>query len=303
VIEVEHLTKKYGKFKAVDDLSFKVRRGEVVALLGPNGAGKTTVLKCILGLVRFNGSILVDGMDSKKYGKAVRGSVAYLPQQFSLYSNMRVIDNMRFYAAIRRVGVGDVKSSLKMAGLEVFARRRVQTLSEGFKKRLMLAAAFLTDNPVLIFDEPTSNLDVEGVLEFKELVESEVGRGKTVLLSTHLLSDVTEIADRAVVMAKGRHLVEGSVDDIFKKVELKTSLLITLQKEPAGAVEPLRDLLIKVGAKDITIKGEFVTVSCEPSAKIGILKAVEEVGLAVRDFRVFEPSLEEAFLKITGESR
>jgi len=301
VIEVDRLTKKYGKFKAVDDVSFRVDRGEVVALLGPNGAGKTTTLKCILGLVRFKGRITVDGIDSKRSWKAVRGRVAYIPQQFSLYSNMRVADVMRFYAALRGVEGGEVKDRLRSAGLEGFERMRVRTLSEGFKKRLMLATALLTDNPVLIFDEPTSNLDVEGVLEFKELVKSEVSRGKTVLLSTHLLNDVTETADRVIVMVRGRLLAEGSVEEMFKKVKLNTHLLITLQSEPAEGIGRLEDLLVNAGAKSFSVKGRFVTVSCEPSAKIDVLKAVEEAGIVVKDFRVFEPSLEEAFLKLIGE--
>ncbi len=302
MIELDHVTKRYGKFNAVDDVSFKVDRNEVVALLGPNGAGKTTILKCILGLSLFKGKITVDGMDARKNGLNVRRRVAYLPQQFSLYSHMSVEGNLKFFAGIKGVDMKRANESLEAYGLKGFAKKRVGELSEGLRQRLMLAATLLVDSPILLFDEPTSNLDIKGVLEFKELVDSLSQRGKTIILSTHLLSDVNEIANRVVVLNAGRLIAGGSVDEILKKVELSTRILITLNEalkpESASSVE---NLLVKAGAKDVSTEGEFITVSVEAYDKIAVLEAVDEAGLTIKDFRIFEPSLEEAFLKITGD--
>ncbi|MFQ5885807.1 MAG: ABC transporter ATP-binding protein, partial [Anaerolineae bacterium] len=204
------VTKRYGKLKVIDDISFKVGKGEVVALLGPNGAGKTTALKCILGLVRFKGSILVDGFDVKRKGKEVRRRVAYVPQQFSLYNNISVTNNMKFYADIKGVNGENVKTNLAKANLEDFAKKRAGDLSEGLRQRLLLAIALLADSPILLFDEPTSNLDLKSVLEFKEVIKSQVENGKTILLSTPLLSDVNEIASKVVLINQGRLLFRGN---------------------------------------------------------------------------------------------
>lgn len=302
MIELDHLTKKYGRFKAVDDVSFKVDKNEVLALLGPNGAGKTTILKCILGLILFNGRVTVDGLDARRNGISVKRRVAYLPQQFSLYNHMSVEGNIKFFAGMKGVDKKAVDDSLEAYGLEEFAKKRVVELSEGLRQRLMLAATLLGDNPILLFDEPTSNLDVKGVLEFKELVDTLAKKGKTVMLSTHLLSDVNEIASRAVVLNRGKLIAEGSVDEILKKVELNTRILLTLSRElKPESVGPVEELLIKAGAKDVSTEGEFIMVSVETTNKIAVLEAVDEAGLVLRDFRIFEPSLEEAFLKITDE--
>ncbi|MFQ6134772.1 MAG: ABC transporter ATP-binding protein [Nitrososphaerales archaeon] len=306
MIELDGVTKKYGKVKVINDLSFKVEKGGVVALLGPNGAGKTTLLKCILGLVRFRGSISVDGLDVKRKGKEVRRRVAYVPQQFSLYNNLSVIDNMRFYADIKGVSGETFKRRLEKGELENFAKKRAGDLSEGLRQRLMLATALLADSPILLFDEPTSNLDIKSVLEFKELIKSQVKEDKTILLSTHLLSDVNEIASKVVVINKGRLLFKGYVDDLLGKMELSTRILVTLSEElKPESVGSVKDLLIKAGAKEVSTEDEFITVSSNTANKISVLKAVEEAGLTIKDFRIFESSLEEAFLKITsdGENR
>ncbi len=302
MIELDGVTKKYGRMKVIRDLSFKVEKGEVVALLGPNGAGKTTLLKCILGLVRYRGQISVDGFDVKRKGKEARRRVAYVPQQFSLYNNLSVLDNMKFYADIKGIGRETFKNRFEKGELEHYAKKRAGDLSEGLRQRLMLSIALLADSPILLFDEPTSNLDIKSVLEFKELIKSQVKKGKTIILSTHLLSDVNEIADKVVVINKGKLLFKGYVDELVKKMELTTRILITLSKElKPESVDSLKGLLIKAGAKDVSTEDEFITVSSDTANKISVLKAVEEAGLTIKDFRIFESSLEDAFLKITGD--
>ena len=302
MIEVENLSKRYGKVKVIYDLSFKVEKGEVVVLLGPNGAGKSTLLKCILGLVRYRGNILVDGLDVKKKGREIRSKITYIPQQFILYPNLTVVDNLKFFADIRGIARNAVNQSIEKSKLEQFADKPAKELSEGLRQRLMLSIAGLVDSSILLFDEPTSNLDFKSVLEFKEMIRTESKKEKTILLSTHLLSDINEVAEKVIVMNKGRLLFRGNTDNLLNKMKLKTVLTLTIQENlNTKSKGTTKDLLLRAGAEDVSIKDEFVIISTESSRKIAVLKAAEEAGLTIKDFRISEPSLEDAFLKITGE--
>ncbi|MCL4435562.1 MAG: ABC transporter ATP-binding protein [Thaumarchaeota archaeon] len=302
MIELNGVTKKYGKFNAVDDVSFKVDKNELIALLGPNGAGKTTVLKCIIGLVTFNGSIKVDGLDVKKSGVDVRRRVAYHPQQVSLYNHMSVADNLKFFAGVKRLDNDTISRSLEENGLKEHASKKVSELSEGLKQRLMLATTLLGDSPIILFDEPSANLDIRGVLAFKEVVDSLSRKGKTIILSTHLLSDINEIANRIIVMNQGKLVTEGSINEIMREVELNTRILITLvEKIDEQAVNDVEEMLRKAGAKTVSIEADRIIVSVEAPDKIPVLRALDESGLVIKDFRVYDPSLEDAFLRITGD--
>ena len=220
MIEVENLSKRYDKIKVIYDLNFKIEKGEVVVLIGPNGAGKSTLLKCILGLVRYNGNILVDGLDVKKKGREIRRKTTYIPQQFMLYPNLTVIDNLKFYADIKGIAKNAVNQSIEKSKLEHYANKPAKNLSEGLRQRLMLAITGLADSPILLFDEPTANLDLKRVLEFKDMIIAESKKEKTILLSTHLLSDVNEISENVIVVNKGKLLFKGGADDLLKKMKL-----------------------------------------------------------------------------------
>ena len=303
MIEVENLSKRYGKVKVIYDLSFKVEKGEVVVLLGPNGAGKSTLLKCILGLVRYRGNILVDGLDVKKKGREIRRKITYIPQQFMLYPNLTVIDNLKFYADIKGIAKNAVNQSIEKSKLEHYANKPAKNLSEGLRQRLMLAITRLADNPILLFDEPTANLDLKRVLEFKEMIRAESKKKKTILLSTHLLSDINEITEKVMVMNKGRLLFRGNTNDLHRKMKLKTYITLTIQEDlNTKSIDMVKDCLLRAGAENVSMKDGFVIVSIDPLRKISVLKAVGEAGFTVKDFRISEPSLEEAFLKITGEN-
>ncbi|MDP6586982.1 MAG: ABC transporter ATP-binding protein [Anaerolineales bacterium] len=303
MIEVENLSKRYGKVKVIYDINFKVEKGEVVVLLGPNGAGKSTILKCILGLVKYRGNIFVDGLDAKKKGREIRRKITYIPQQFMLYPNLTVENNLKFYADIKGIARNAVSQSIEKSKLEHFTDKLAKDLSEGLRQRLMLAIAGLADSSILLFDEPTANLDLKRVLEFKDMIRAESKKEKTILLSTHLLSDVNEISENVIVVNKGKLLFRGGADDLLKKMKLKTDIILTVQENlNTKSIDTAKDLLLRAGAENVSLKDEFVIVSTESSRKISVLKSVEEAGLTIKDFRISEPNLEEAFLKITGEN-
>jgi len=298
-ISATNVTKTYGQFKAVDDLSLQVEKGGVWALLGPNGAGKTTFLKCILGLREFSGSITIEGYDIVKDPKKAKMQIGYVPQHPTLYDELTVQETLRYFGDMRNVKRSRLKELLEFVGLELWARQPSSALSGGMKQRLMLAVALLSDPPTLLLDEPTANLDVRRQLEFRDLINLLVSEGKTVVLTTHLLGDVDQIAQKIMLINKGKLVVKSSVPDLFRDLDLTSQMYIEL-------VDPTKEkdaiiALEKSGANDISVKGTWLEMGIDPSNKIAVLDNLRNADCAIKDFKIEEPNLEDAFMKITGE--
>ena len=298
-ISATNVTKTYGEFKAIDDLSLQVEKGGVWALLGPNGAGKTTFLKCILGLREFSGSITIEGYDIVKDPKKAKMQIGYVPQHPTLYDELTVQETLRYFGDMRNVKRSRLKELLEFVGLELWARQPTSALSGGMKQRLMLAVALLSDPPTLLLDEPTANLDVRRQLEFRDLINLLVGEGKTVVLTTHLLGDVDQIAQKIMLINKGKLVVKSSVPDLFRDLDLTSQMYIEL-------VDPTKEkdaiiALEKSGANDISVKGTWLEMGIDPSNKIAVLDNLRNADCAIKDFKIEEPNLEDAFMKITGE--
>ena len=298
-ISATNVTKTYGEFKAIDDLSLQVEKGGVWALLGPNGAGKTTFLKCILGLREFSGSITIEGYDIVKNPKKAKMQIGYVPQHPTLYDELTVQETLRYFGDMRNVKRSRLKELLEFVGLELWARQPTSALSGGMKQRLMLAVALLSDPPTLLLDEPTANLDVRRQLEFRDLINLLVSEGKTVVLTTHLLGDVDQIAQKIMLINKGKLVVKSSVPDLFRDLDLTSQMYIEL-------VDPTKEkdaiiALEKSGANDISVKGTWLEMGIDPSNKIAVLDNLRNADCAIKDFKIEEPNLEDAFMKITGE--
>ncbi len=301
LINVEHVTKKYGRFKALRDATFSANQGEIHAVLGPNGAGKTTLFRCMLGLLNFEGSITVAENDVRKGGKWIRGQVGYLPQHSSPYDDMTVEQNLKYYAGLKRINPSRVEESLKEIRLTRFKERKAGALSGGMKQRLMLGISQLSDPPILILDEPTANLDVQGQLEFRQLLGEILEKGKCVLVSTHLLREAHEIRlfkGHVLVVNKGRVVQAGGVEDFMKDAELKDHLFIdTGNNNPKDMAKVVHDL----GFKDAEVHKAQIVVSCNHEEKFKILKGLSDKGFSPDSFRVEEPSLEKAFMQMTSD--
>ena len=215
-IRVEELTKYFGLVTAVKDVTFEVARGETVVLWGANGAGKTTVVRCILGVIPYLGTITVGGADVRSQGKEARRQIGYVPQEIRLHDTQTVRETAEFYAAIR--GLRVVDDRLAEWGLADVATRRVGQLSGGMKQRLALALALLADPPVLLLDEPTSNLDADARRELLGFLEQFKRRGKTLVLCSHQAAEVWRLADRVVVLEGGRAVQHGRPETIADRV-------------------------------------------------------------------------------------
>lgn len=215
-IEVTQLTRMYGEQKAVDDISFKLNRGEIVGFLGPNGAGKSTTMKMITGYLQPNkGSTVVCGINVQSDPLSAKRKIGYLPEANPLYYDMYVQEYLDFVADVHGISnkTQKISSIIETVGLMPEKRKKAGQLSKGYKQRVGLAAALLHDPEVLILDEPTTGLDPNQIIEIRDLIRS-LGKNKTVLFSTHILQEVEAICDRVIVISKGRLAANGTLHEL-----------------------------------------------------------------------------------------
>lgn len=229
MISVKNLTKKFGGFTAVNDVSFEVKPGEVFAFLGPNGSGKTTTLKSIVGLnIPSSGSVHLNGFDLRTDLKAARQFMSYLPQRVIFPETLTAREVVRFYGSLRNLSRQAADEALSRAGFNGFSDRPVNEFSGGMVQRLGMTIVALPDSPVLLLDEPTANLDPQGVKQFRDFIAGQKAKGKTIIFSTHLLAEAEQLADRVAIFVSGKlaalesidnlratFLKEGSIEDLY----------------------------------------------------------------------------------------
>jgi len=218
MIEINHLIKYYGQQAAVNDISFKVDRGEIVGFLGPNGAGKSTTMKIITCFMPpSDGEVIVDGMSVEEHSLDVRRMIGYLPELNPLYLDMNVIDFLEYVAALRGINsstrMGRVRKIIDICALGEVLHKNIGQLSKGYKQRVGLGQAMIHDPQILILDEPTIGLDPNQVVDIRNLIR-QLGREKTVILSTHILTEVQATCDRAVIVNRGSIVADSSIADL-----------------------------------------------------------------------------------------
>lgn len=282
MIRYSHLTKRFGKFVAVSDLSFDVAPRQAVALWGPNGAGKTTALKCLLDLLRYEGAITVDGLDAHKQGKAVRRLLGYVPQELAFYSDLSALDTVAFYARLKQAPAGRARQVLEQLGLAEHGDKPVAALSGGMKQRLALGIALLADPPVLVLDEPTSNLDTAGREQFLHLLADVRSSGKTILFTSHRLEEIEALADRVLVMERGRLVASVAPHELAQRLGLRTRIKLRL---PADAIERALAVLRSDGFT-ASRNSSGVLVDVLPDAKAAPIHLLRAAAIEVVDFEV-----------------
>jgi len=284
VLHVEHLTKRFGKFKAVDDLSFDVRRGEALAIWGRNGAGKTTAIKCILGLLRSKGVIEVCGQSLARNSKAVRRAIGYVPQELNLYDDMTAHQALAFFASLKRVDTLRIVAVLTEVGLESHSRKPVRALSGGMKQRLALAIALLADPPLLLLDEMTSSLDAGARRSFVQLLNAQKQAGKTILFITHRLEEVEMLADHVLVMERGQLQAHCTAAELAGELGLRSRLKVIVSED---ALDAAAAALTRAGYRAAR-NGRGVYVHVPLHRKADPVRELLSRGIAVRDFELDE---------------
>lgn len=217
-IEVKNLLKEYGEQKAVDNISFKINKGEIVGFLGPNGAGKSTTMKIITGyLQQTGGEAFVCGINVAEQPLETKKKIGYLPELNALYYDMYVREYLDFVAEVHAIKApkSKIENVIEVVGLTVESKKKIGQLSKGYKQRVGLAAALLHDPEVLILDEPTSGLDPNQIIEIREVIKKQ-GQDKTVLFSSHILQEVEAICDRVIIINKGRIVADDKLSNLQK---------------------------------------------------------------------------------------
>ncbi|MHB8612089.1 MAG: ABC transporter ATP-binding protein [Candidatus Dormibacteraceae bacterium] len=305
MISAEDLTKVYGKRTALDHVSFEVPEGEIFGFVGPNGAGKTTTLRILAALLEpTSGRASIDGADVVQNPGRVHTRIGYMPDFFGVYDQLTVAEYLDFYAACyrqpkqRRTKI--VAELLELIGLTDRRDQLVDTLSRGLKQRLCLARALVHDPVVLLLDEPASGLDPRARVEMREILKELRGMGKTIIISSHILPELTELCTMIGIIDHGRMRATGSVQDVIRGLSADRRLRITVvgAREPAIAIlEPLesvRHVDVANGTIEATYEGDDSTAA-------DILQALTAGGIKVSAFSQVDGGLEEAFMRATSE--
>ncbi len=296
---VDQLTKIYGHQKAVDDVSFEVKKGEVLGFLGPNGAGKTTTMKVITCyLPQTMGKVSVCGYDTAKAPIEVRKSIGYLPEHNPLYKEMYVKEYLWFIAGIHKVKNkrSRIAEMIERTGLEREQKKLIGALSKGYRQRVGLAQAMLHDPQVLILDEPTSGLDPNQLVEIRQLIK-EFGKEKTVVFSTHIMQEVQAICDRVIIINQGKLVANDSIDRLEKLISGETVLTIEFDKALEHAV------LKKIeGVKKVEfVEGNKLRVSSDSNVDLrpALFDLASEKGVRILEMHKEVFSVEDVFHKLT----
>jgi len=246
-IRIENLTKKFGGQRAVDNISFEVKTGEILGFLGPNGAGKTTTMRIITNyLVAAEGEIYIGGKSLKDNTEELKKHIGYLPENNPLYPDMPVIDYLEFVALVQGIPKKKIPERIiemvRICGLNSEKHKKIGELSKGFRQRVGLAQAMIHDPEILILDEPTSGLDPNQIAEIRKLIR-ELGREKTVILCTHILPEVEATCDRILIINRGKIVADGTPENLRKQAKGQEILMIRIEDgTPDGIFQALQGL-------------------------------------------------------------
>lgn len=304
MIEIEGLKKRFGQSIALDEVSMHVRDGAMYGFVGPNGAGKTTTIRCMMGLLAADGGkLLINGIDMEKEPKKALSLIGYIPDDFGVYDNLKVLEYMEFFASCYGItGLSARKRSMTLldqVGLEGKSDFYVDSLSKGMKQRLCLARALVHNPSILIMDEPTAGLDPRTRVEFKEILKDLKDQKKTVFISSHILSELSEVCTDIGIIDEGKVVLEAPIDDILNQINISRQLVISVSGDQTTALKILRS---HPCVETITIRQEDMVVGFTGNRQdeIMLLQQLVDAEVMVYGFARERGSLESVFMQITG---
>jgi ABC-type multidrug transport system ATPase subunit len=299
-IHVRNLTKKFKDFVALSDVSFDVEAGETFALLGPNGSGKTTTLKCMVGLtLPTSGNIAVEGFDVLRNSREAKRLMSFLPQRVSFSDQLTGREVLEFYCRLRRIPSQRIDETLNTPNFHFngFFEQPVSQFSGGMIQRLGLAVACLPDAPVMVLDEPTVSLDPNGAIQFREFLASLKRKGKTIIFSSHMLTDVEQLADRVAILVGGRLVALQSVTALRDELMRSSRMRVVLTNPDERLLETAR----AAGGADVMLQGGSLVLTSLAEDRLKILRAMEAAGGRVASFATEELSLEDIYMRYVRE--
>ena len=311
MIEVKHLTKRYGAHTAVSDLSFTIEKGRIYGFLGPNGAGKSTTMNILTGcLSATSGTVTIDGHDIFEEAREAKKHIGYLPEIPPLYPDRTPREYLRFVAECKRVP-GDQRTAqiqrvMEMTGITDVADRLIRNLSKGYRQRVGIAQALLGDPEIIILDEPTVGLDPRQITEIRELIKS-LGKDHTVILSSHILSEVQAVCERVLIISKGKLVACDETADLEKHIAGKAALELTVEasKEEVGHI---LDTLEGISGFSVESNEDYVNLKLDTGRLPedmcrDLFFAFSDAGKPILRMTTARASLEEIFLELTQEEK
>lgn len=302
MVEIKEVCKKYDELQVLDHLNLTIRRGELFGFVGPNGAGKTTTIRILVGLLQADsGEVNITGVTSRQNNDLFKKKIGYMPDFFGVYDNLKVMEYMEFYASIYGIGGEEAQKRcyelLEMVDLADKREMFVDDLSRGMKQRLCLARCLIHDPELLVLDEPTSGLDPKARYDMKQILMNLRKQGKTILISSHILSELSEICTTIGIIDRGKMLIKGTVDEIMEQMNLNNPLIVKVQEGRDTAVRILKssDAVNRLSIEETTITVGF-TGDAQEQARL--LSEMIRQGVEVVSYTRQSGDLEEVFLKL-----
>ena len=310
MIEVKHITKKYGNFVAVEDINFEIGEGEIVGLLGPNGAGKSTTMNVITGFIeQTEGTVIVDGYDTLKKPKKAKREIGYMPEGVPLYSDLTVKEFISYMAELRGIKGKELKENVERAladtGLTEVQNKLNKNLSRGYKQRVSLAGTLVSNPKILILDEPTVGLDPKQVTEIRALIK-KLGKNHTVIISSHILSEISQICNKVIIINKGKIIAVDTPENLEKKVDQSNSIYVTVE-DKENKMQNISEKLENIKEIELIQENEDGTKKYQITAEkdIDVRKQIFEVfakeNIVIFELKKIDITLEDAFIKLIEE--
>jgi ABC-2 type transport system ATP-binding protein len=304
MLKIKELTKKYGRFTAVDELNLEVSDGEIFGFVGPNGAGKTTTMKIICGLMAANdGEVSVNGIDAIKDATSAKEIIGYMPDFFGVYDDLKVKEYLDFYASIYNIKANERKKIsddlLELVDLTDKKESYVDSLSRGMKQRLCLARSLVHNPKLLVLDEPASGMDPRARVEMKEILRNLKTLGKTIIISSHILSELSELCTSIGIIDRGKMVISGKVSEIMQQVYSKRMIRVKVFDKLDEALRVIQEFPFVVSA----VAGEgFIEVGFDGKDEemSMLLKSLIQKDVPVITFTQLDGNLEDVFMKVTN---
>ncbi|MFR6658557.1 MAG: ABC transporter ATP-binding protein [Clostridia bacterium] len=307
MIEVKNVTKKYGNFVAVDNISFNIKEGEIIGLLGPNGAGKSTTMNMITGFIeQTEGEIIIDGYDMLKKPKKAKKEMGYMPEVVPLYTDLTVKEFVSYMAQIkkvdRKIRKEQIEKTIEETGLKDVEKKLIKNLSRGYKQRVSMAGALVGKPKILILDEPTVGLDPKQITEIRELIK-KLGKTHTVILSSHILSEVSQICNKVIIINKGKIVAIDTPQNLENAVSKNNNIYVTIE-DPENKIETVKDKI--EGIKDIKLvatnddgtKHYCIESEGEKDLRKTIFAEFAKENITIYEMKKQDVTLEDAFIEL-----
>ena len=307
MIEVKNVTKKYGKFTAVDNLNFKVEDHEIMGFLGPNGAGKSTTMNMITGYIEpTKGKIIVNGYEISKTPKKAKKPIGYMPESVPLYNDLTVREFIKYMADLKNVKRSEKKAEiekvLEETGTKSVENKLIKNISRGYKQRVSMAGALIGNPDILILDEPTVGLDPKQITEIRNLIK-KLGKTHTIILSSHILSEVSQICNKVIIINKGKILAIDTPENLEKQTQSENNIIITVE-DSKNKMKTIKEIIPEI--KEIKLikdnndgtKQYLITSEKEVDLRKKIFEELPKQEITIFELKQTETTLEDAFLKL-----